>query len=319
MVRYLGFACMTVEPPRTTNHSFRLKNLTEEHARAYAERNVDDLEAILLWMLPYKRLRCFRVGSQLVPFASHERFVWDWAPWIGERLRTIGARFLPLGFRFSMHPGQYTVLNGPNEQIYARSLREVRYSIRVLELLGAQEREHGVVLHIGGVYGDKSESLRRLSQRLLELPEEERRRLALENDERLYTIADVVSLCEETGTLPIWDAHHHRLNPTTEPLSGLMARLYALWEGRAPEVHLSSQRPDGPPGAHAEGVLAEDLAWLLERLPAPADLMLEAKSKERAALQVAEWLDAWGAWAYEDHLLPNHSQSTSTSPNMAKP
>ncbi len=296
MIRFIGSPCMTVEPVRTTNHSFRLSNLKEERLRQAIQANVADLEAILTWMAAYPRMRRFRIGSQFVPFASHERFIWDWISWLREPLKRIGERFLLLGFRFSLHPGQYTVLNSPNPVVFERALAEVRYSIRVLELLGAQPGEHVVVLHVGGVYGDKRRSLQLLSKRLRELPEAERHWIALENDERHYNLADVLAVCEETGVRPIWDAHHHRLNPA-EPLGELLRRVGTLWQGAVPKIHLSSQRRDAPPGAHADFILPEDLDWVLEHLPMRVDLMLEAKAKERAALEVAEWLDRRHAWA----------------------
>ena len=57
-------------------------------------------------------------------------------------------------------------------------------------------------------------------------------------------------------------------------------------DGR-PKVHLSSQAPDGPPGAHADFIdVADALAFFAAAPPQPFDCMLEAKQKDRALLKL---------------------------------
>ncbi|MDW8029160.1 MAG: UV DNA damage repair endonuclease UvsE, partial [Armatimonadota bacterium] len=104
MVRYLGFACVTYAKGWTTNRTFRLANLSEKKVVETVNANLDDMERILAWMTKFPSLRLFRIGSSLIPFASHEKFRFDWRKLFGERLKKISEKFLPLGFRFSMHP-----------------------------------------------------------------------------------------------------------------------------------------------------------------------------------------------------------------------
>jgi UV DNA damage endonuclease len=87
------------------------------------------------------------------------------------------------------------------------------------------------------------------------------------------------------------DALHHALNPGRLSLKEALALAFSTWRGR-PKVHLSSQDPGKRPGAHAFFVAREDWERLLGALPGPADLMLEAKGKERALEPV---LDKRGA------------------------
>ncbi len=287
MVRYLDFACVTYTKGWTTNRTFRLANLSAEKLRGTVMANLDDLERILAWMARVSSLRLFRIGSSLIPFASHERFQFDWQEMVGERLRTLAARFVPLGFRFSMHPGQYTVLNAPDRTVYQRAVREIVYSCQVLEVMGL-DASHKVIVHGGGVYGNKIASLQRLAWRLRRLPDAVRRRLALEHDERCFSFADIVAVGEEVGVAPIFDWHHYQLLPTPD-VERWLWRARALWDG-VPEVHLSSQKQGALLGAHDLFVHPTDLRALLATLPFPVDLMVEAKAKELAALRVRAWL-----------------------------
>jgi UV DNA damage endonuclease len=250
-------------------------------------KNLDDLEAILQWMEP-RGLRLFRIGSSLVPFASHEQVTWDWADCCAERLAAVGKKYASRGFRFSLHPGQYTLLGSPDAAVAARSLAEFQYACRVLDLMGLDD-EHKIVLHAGGVYGDRAASVARLVAAIENLPAEQLARLVLENDEGQYHLGDIVTICETTGASAVFDLHHHQLHPV-EQLERWLARTAATWTTR-PKVHLSSQMPSARAGTHDVLIRREDFDALAALLPFEADLMLEAKGKEKAALQVLGWIN----------------------------
>lgn len=279
----VGFACVTYQLGWTTNHSFRLANLSSERLAEAVARNLDDLEAMLGWMAG-ENLRFLRIGSSFVPFASHASMKIDWKSLCAERLRRIGREYGASGFRFSMHPGQYNVLNSPSPEVLSRTVAELSYSCGVLDLMGL-DGSHKVVIHAGGVYGDRKGSLERLCGAVRALPDSVRARLAIENDDRHFTFEDVLSVCEKTGVAAVYDHHHQQLNPSG-PIRGLLERARPLWGGSRPEVHLSSQKAGARPGAHDFTVRKSDLMELLRVLPFRADLMVEAKGKERAALDV---------------------------------
>lgn len=281
----VGFACVTYQLGLSTNRTFRLRNLSPERMAQTTGQNLDDLEAILEWMEPRGR-RMFRIGSSLVPFASHEQATWDWTECCAERLAAIGSKYAPRGFRFSLHPGQFTLLGSPEAGVAERSLAEFRYACRVLDLMGMGD-EHKVVLHAGGVYGDRAASVARLVAAIAKLPAEQRARLVLENDEGQYHLGDIVAICETTGASAVFDLHHHELHPV-ENVERWLPRAAATWTSR-PKVHLSSQMPGSRAGTHDVMIRREDFDSLAALLPFEADLMLEAKGKEQAALEVLTW------------------------------
>ena len=82
------------------------------------------------------------------------------------------------------------------------------------------------------------------------------RYLALENDERIWTVAEVVETSRVLGIPAIVDAFHHGLNPGDLTLEEALDLSLPTWEPRGvrPKLHLSSQDPDKRPGAHAYSV-----------------------------------------------------------------
>lgn len=280
MIR-LGYPCQNLVIPASTSHTLRLAGVSDK-ARVYpiVEKNLANLETILRWNAQ-RGIEVFRIGSSLVPFASHPLFPYDWAVEHAPRFQRLQALIRDLGHRLSMHPGQYVNPASPNPQVVEASLAELRYSARVLSLLDAKE---GVlILHLGGAYGHKDATVRRFVE-VLRGEQEILRFLALENDERTWTVEEVVVPAGALGVPVLVDAFHHRLNPGRLTLPAALALALPTWSGR-PKIHISSQAAAKSAGAHADYIAPEDWRTLAEALNGrDADVMVEAKEKDRALL-----------------------------------
>jgi len=148
-------------------------------------------------------------------------------------------------------------------------------------------------IHVGGVYGDKSASIDRFVIQYLALDPRIRRRFVIENDERLYTVADCCAISDRTGVSVLFDAFHHSLHNNREALPALLDRIRATWHEAdgIPMVDYSSQQAGKRPGAHAETIDTADFQRFLAMTGTQdMDVMLEIKDKEisaQKALRVA--------------------------------
>ena len=225
----------------------------------------------------------FRVNSRIFPLKTH--------PEVGYRLvdlpghaaieavyRLAGETAARLDIRLSLHPDQFTLLSSPDEGVTARSVAELVYQAGVAERIGAD----AITLHGGGAYGDRRAALARLEANLERLPETVRSRLVLENDDRIYTPADLLPLCARTGLPFVYDVHHHRCHPDGQSIEAVTEQALATWL-REPLFHLSSPR-DGWQGAnprpHHDYIDPGDLpaCWVGRQLT----VEVEAKAKELA-------------------------------------
>lgn len=286
MIRF-GYPAQNLTLPATTNRTLRLAGLGDaEKVRALVWENLLGLETIIRWNAE-RGLGLFRIGQGLIPFASHPAFPYDWAIEHGDDLRELGDLASTLGVRLSMHPAQFINPGSPNPETAERSLEELRYAARVFDLLGSDDAV--IVLHLGGAYDDRPAAVDRFVQALR--PEAGiLRYLALENDERIWTVAEVVDASRYLGVPVIVDNLHHHLNSGGLALGEALGLALPTWEKRGvrPKIHLSSQDPKKRPGAHAYFVDPNDWEGVVEALAGKdTDVMVEAKGKELAALGVA--------------------------------
>lgn len=254
-------------------------------------------------------VRMYRMSSNVIPYGTHPELPdFDYRRQIDEcapQLADLGARTSGMGLRLSMHPGQYTVINGPDDRLRDGSLAELEAGAALLDAMGCGP-EATVVVHVGGRYGDPAAALDRWTAAWERLGDRARARLGLENDERLFNAGDVLELHRRTGVRVVLDWHHDRILPTPGlPAAEALSAAMATWApGLRPKVHLSSPRVSvetvrrpipgtrrmrdhvvtPPLGPHADLVSPWDFLELHRAARGPLDVMLEAKAKDVALI-----------------------------------
>jgi UV DNA damage endonuclease len=278
----LGYPTQNLTIPASTNRTLRLATLSDaQKVRTLVWENLLGLETILRWNAA-RGICLFRMGQSLVPFASHPAFPYDWETEHGDDLRGIGELARSLGIRLSMHPGQFIQPGSLKPGVSERSLAELRYAARVFDLIGS--RDSVIVLHMGGAYEDRTTTTTRFIE-TMRTETRVLRYLALENDERLWTVSEIVEAARSLKIPAITDAFHHHLNRGGLTLREALDLSLPTWKlrGVRPKVHLSSQDPDKQAGAHAYSVDLRDWRTLLDALVGrKTDVMVEAKGKELA-------------------------------------
>jgi len=289
----LGYACinLTLGPRARTSCTCRIANATRHRLKELARQNLSGLSEILRWNVS-QHVKLFRISSGIIPLASHPSAQWPWQEILKEEISRIGNFAKRHELRLSMHPGQYTVLNSPSKRIVAAAEAELAYHASFLDMLGLSS-EHKIVLHVGGVYGDRDSALQRFRDSFHALPRKVKSRIVLENDERCYDANEVLTLCESLKIPMVFDSLHHRAYNTHSLEDRLLDRVYSTWSSSdgLPKLHYSTQKKPARIGAHANMINAGDFIRFLEILPErDVDIMLEAKSKDRALLKLRKSL-----------------------------
>jgi UV DNA damage endonuclease len=192
-----------------------------------------------------------------------------------------------------MHPDQFIVLNSKDPNVVLRSIAELYYHAEVLDVMKL-DKTAKIQLHAGGAYGNKKESLNRFAENYKKLDETIKKRLVIENDDKIYSFKDCLFLNEKSKVPLLFDAFHHKVLNHEESLKDCLQKQSRTWDKKdgIPLVDYSSQKPGVRPGSHAESIDLKDFKrFLYESIPYDFDIMLEIKDKESSALKALKFAE----------------------------
>jgi len=287
----IGYPCINRSIGCTANSTFRLASYSDERLIQTVQNNLDCLERILQFNQE-NQLLFFRISSDLVPFASHPICRFDWAGHFNDKFKAMGEFIRRANMRISMHPDQFVVLNSINDTVVERSIRELEYHAKVLDVMDL-DASAKIQIHVGGMYDNRTRAIDRFIRTYRCLPQAVRNRLVIENDENLFGLRDCLTICEQTGMPMIFDTFHHECLNKNEPLRQAMERAAGTWQTKDGilMVDYSNQAPKLRKGRHCESVDLEKFAdFIRETHDLDFDLMLEIKDKETSALAVKNFL-----------------------------
>ena len=287
MIR-LGLCCIFREQP------IRFRRTTAKHlARFDREEQVQRLAGLCrhnagalmdaLIFCSDNGIGAFRVNSQILPLATHPEAGYaleelPGGPRIRETFENCGCFAREQEIRLSFHPDQFVLLSSPRTSVTRSSLAELEYQAGVARWIGADV----INIHGGGAYGDKTAARNRLVEVINRLDREIRDRLTLENDDRVYTPANLMPVCRQTGVPLVYDVHHHRCLPDGNSVERTTAAALSTW-GREPLFHISSPLNSGKTGPcrpHHDFIDPKDFPDCWRDLDLTVEV--EAKAKELA-------------------------------------
>ena len=213
---------------------------------------------------------------------------------VDKLLKEIGAYARSMNHRLTFHPGQYNVVGTPNEKAFHQTICDLSYHAEVLDRM-----EMGVnsvmVVHGGGMYGDKEKTKQRWCDNYLRLPQSVRNRLVLENCEKCFNIKDCLEVSEKINIPVVFDTHHYEcykiMHPeeTFEEPGFYIPQILETWKKRGikPKFHVSEQGA-GRCGHHSDyiEVIPDYLLEIPEKYNTHIDIMIEAKMKEQAVFKL---------------------------------
>lgn len=295
MIGKVGYACVNEHLKPKKFRSIRLATVKSKGIEALQEviyHNLALLEEILAWNIVHE-ITMYRLSSDLFPLITHpdllEAYEWRWYNdlTIMEKLSDIKKLNKKHKMRLSMHPDQYTVINSQKDHVVKASIEYLTYHGKLLSAIGGQD----MIIHVGGVYGDKANAMKRFVQAYNHLSDEIKRYLRLENDDKSYDIFDVLELSSETGVPVVFDLHHHRCLSDAPITPTLLERIEVTWSLMTPKIHLSSGRRSEKDRKHGDYIQSEDCRWLCQLYGGrEVDVMVEAKKKEKAAMGLISYL-----------------------------
>ena len=292
----LGYACINT----TLKKEGKFKTITVKKALTIDKIDlinkikgitIDNLYTtykILQWNVQHN-IFIYRMTSNMIPLATHE-LLKDWQWWNDKDIIRLCTKIRKYtqenNIDISFHPDQFCVINSPKEDVFNMAKDILEYHNRLSELLGCNI----LVLHVGGVYGDKNAAIQRFIYNFKRLPKDIQDKIVLENDDKSFTVPEVLYICEQFHIPMVLDLHHYRVNNNDEDIEDYIDRIKNTWDNKTsiPAIHLSSGRDDNLDRKHADYITQEDYKWALNVIKGNFNMMLECKKKEQAILKLRE-------------------------------
>ncbi len=301
----LGYVAISLNLENSSpNKTVTLKNLEKidenlwiSKIEGLSKKNIESTIRILRYNKGYG-IKLYRFTSKLVPFATHMRFEnWDWRSELGEEFKKLGKVVKETEIRVSTHPDHFTLLNSPKEEVLKASLKELEYHNSMFELMGLGQ-EYKIVLHVGGMYNDKRDSIKRFYEGFSMLDESIKKRIILENDDKLYNALDVLEICKKANIPMVLDIHHDICNPSQYKIGELVGDIFKTWENEKfpPKIHISSPKSEKEIRSHHDYINPDNFISFIKEskvLNLDFDAMIEAKMKDKALFKLMEDLKSY--------------------------
>lgn len=273
-----------------------IKKTFQEKGIPYASelslKNIQDLEKVIDWNIENQVL-LYRLSSNMFPWMSEYEF--EDLPDITEiktLLARVGEKVKQHDLRLTYHPGPFNVLATRDQSVLEKTIKELRQHGEVMDMIGLPRTPFAKInLHVGGAYGDKPSAIDRFCQNYLQLPDTARTRLTVENDDKanMFSISDLLEIHQRIGIPLVFDYLHHQLCTGGWSEEEAMLTAVSTWpKSIRPVVHYSSSRKKYEDQLVSEVAHADYVYQHINLYGQEADIMLEAKAKERAVLRYLE-------------------------------
>lgn len=297
----LGLCCMNSmlreqKPPIFSSRKMIIRSVQEKGINALKEKILQNLKDTLL-LIDWNEqngIKVFRLSSELFPHKTNpkvENYTYDFAI---DLLKQIGDKAKLYKQRLTFHPGHFNVIGTPNPDYFQHTLEDLSYHADVLDLMGCG-KDSVMVIHGGGVYGDKEKTKERWCKQFKQLPENVQKRLVLENCEKNFSVQDCLDISKIINIPVVFDTHHYTcyslLHPdeTQKPEHMYISDILDTWKHRniKPKFHISEQGT-GKIGHHSRFIkkIPDFLLEIPTKYNTNIDIMIEAKAKEQAIIQL---------------------------------
>jgi UV DNA damage endonuclease len=280
----IGYPCINRSVSCTANSTLRLKNYSDGLCIEKARDNLFCLLEILKFNVK-KGFKFFRIGSSLVPFASHPVCRIKWWKVLKSEFEQVAGFARNNAIRLSMHPDQFVVINSQKADVIKRSVAELIYHARVLDHLEAGPSAR-IQIHVGGAYGNKPKAIEKFLTEFKRLPKPVKDRLAIENDDKIFSLSDCIFINRQCGVPVIFDVFHHACHSNGEDVRFALDEAARTWYRKIGPlmVDFSVQKKGARKGTHAEHLNLKSLEKFFKTARGvDFDLMLEIKDKEISA------------------------------------
>lgn len=268
------------------------KNYNTSKLLEITKNNLDSLYEIIKYNVK-NNFHFYRLTSKLVPLATHDKVDFDYITPLLDEYKKIGKLINDNNIRVDTHPDQYAVLNSMDSKIVRNTVEILEYHYKIMDAIGIKDKI--IILHVGSSACGKKASITRFINNFNKLPDHIKKCIAVENDDKVYNIKDVLELCHKINVPMVLDYHHFICNNEKEDINDYLKEIIDTWDGKLPKMHFSSPKSKLKKEfrSHSDYINKEcfiKFINILKKQDKDIDIMLEAKAKDDAVSRLVRCL-----------------------------
>jgi len=297
----LGICCINTilrgqKPPVFASRKMIIRTVEEQGIDVLKEKIIQNLKDVLTMMdwNEQNGIKVFRLSSEMFPHKSNPKVVDYSFDFALDLLKQIGKKSKKYNQRLTFHPGQYNVIGTKRPEAFQHTINDLSYHADVLDLMRLSN-DSVIVIHGGGIYGDKNETIERWCKQYNELPEKIKKRLVLENCEKCFSVEDCLKISKQVNIPVVFDTHHYEcycllhIHEDYLKPDAYIPEILASWakKGMKPKFHVSEQG-SGRTGHHSDYIenIPDYLLEIPDKYSVNIDIMIEAKMKEQSIFRL---------------------------------
>lgn len=268
------------------------KNYNTSKLLEITKNNLDSLYEIIKYNVK-NNFHFYRLTSKLVPLATHDKVNFDYITPFLDKYKKIGKLINDNNIRVDTHPDQYAVLNSMDSKIVKNTVEILEYHYKIMDALGIKDKI--IILHVGSSACGKKASITRFINNFNKLPDHIKKCIAVENDDKVYNIKDVLELCHKINVPMVLDYHHFICNNEKEDINDYLKEIIDTWCEKLPKMHFSSPKSKLKKEfrSHSNYINKEsfiEFINIIKKQDKDIDIMLEAKAKDDAISRLVRCL-----------------------------
>lgn len=290
----LGYACISKTLDITTSKTYTYtkykKTKDNKKIEEIIERNLHNLMEILNYNIK-NNIHFYRLSSNIIPLATHKEVNINYLDKYKKYYKTISNLINKNNLRVDLHASPYCILNSTKKEVIENTMASLEYYYNLLNIMNIKNKL--VILHIGSNEFGKKNSLTRFINNFKLLPKHIQDIIAIENDDKTFTIDDCLSIREKINIKIVLDYHHFLCNNTNNNIEDYLQEIFNTWKNITPKIHFSSPKNKKEYRAHNDYIEVESFIKFInicQKYNKDIDIMLEAKEKDEALFRLIRQL-----------------------------
>lgn len=291
----LGYVALPVTINITSSKTITLTTYNKLGVKRGEERRNKLLEENLtnfLNILKYNKknnIHFYRMTSHLVPLLTYPNADDSILKKYRDRLKEIGTFINNNNMRVDMHPDQYLVLNSINQGVVKSTILSLEYYDSLMRFLNLKTN---IILHVGSGQEGKIKAMKRFEENFKRLNKSIQNKIAIENDDKVFNIRNVLTLAKRLNVPVVLDYHHFLVNRNNEKIEDFIVDIFSTWE-TTPKIHFSSPKNKREKRSHHDYIDSQVFIDFIEKIKfcdIDFDIMIEAKQKDDALFRLVREL-----------------------------